>query len=496
MRYDEKVREFLFMTKKLSTVLEGIFHVEDANQDIEITRVVSDTRELDDGCLFVFKKGAAFDSHSKLRDVEKKAAALIAERPLETDLPLYIVDDAYEVMGKVAANFNDKPADHMTNIAITGTNGKTSTALIIQHLFNGLDKHIGYIGTNGILLDGVSMTDNDKTPTTPPPIDLQNMMQDFYKNKADYTVIEATSQGLFFERLNSIHFKYRIFTNFTKDHLDFHKTMDGYFAAKMKLYDKMHDEDLAIINADIAERDEIKAAIQNGQILTYGLKQEADYAASEIELSDQGLSFTVNLKDQSARIQTRLTGTFNIYNLLAAIVVLHQEGYQLEDIAKQIATFTGISGRLEKVNSHKRHVYIDYAHTPDALENVLNTLKEFTKGKLISVFGAGGDRDKSKRSEMGKVSDDIADYTYVTSDNPRTENPEIIARNIIEGISSKDYKAILDRKEAITEAIQAASADDIIVIAGKGHETEQEVHGETFEFDDYKVAADVLKNLD
>src|SRR5699024_8968447 len=200
---------------------------------------------------------------------------------------------------------------------------------------------------------------------------------------------------------------------------------------------------LAIINADMAERDEIKAVIQNGQILTYGLKQEADYAASEIELSDQGLSFTVNIKDQSARIQTRLTVTYNIYNLLAAIVVLHPEGYQLEDIAKQIATFTSISGRLEKVNSHKRHVYIDYAHTPDALENVLNTLKEFTKGKLISVFGAGGDRDKSKRSEKGKRTDDIDEYTYVTSDNPRTENPEIIARNIIEGISSKDYKAIL-----------------------------------------------------
>lgn len=472
------------MTLTLGELLEGIIQIDESHKAIEINRICIDSRDLKSGDLFIFHKGSHFDPHEHYQEIAKKAVAFIAEKELETDLPTYVVSNTNKYLGLIASRFFANPTASFTNIAITGTNGKTSTMKILASILKATQKNIADIGTNGIFFNGDEVSVNEKTPTTPPPLELQTIAHELKQKKTDYLLMEATSHGLHMGRTKGINYKYRIFTNLTKDHLDYHKTMDKYLAAKKILFDEAQQDNYAIVNAD---SDYTQSIIKDTQakVITYGLHKEADFKITQMTGSQNKTNFTVKYKQKSVDFTTSLVGEYNILNLLTAIIVAYLEGVDLEAIKQAVQSFDGIKGRLQRVN--KSNVFIDYAHTPDALENVLKTLNNVTDGKVLVVFGAGGDRDRTKRSEMGEIAENNSDIAIITSDNPRTEDPKQIIEDIKSGMQEPDY-AIEDREEAIKQAISLMNQEDVLVIAGKGQEEYQEINHKKYPFSDYQVA--------
>ncbi len=468
----------------LGDLLAGLFSVNEADKNINITGISIDNRDVQPGDLFIFHKGDHFDPHTKFREIEKKAHAFISETPLDTNLPNYLINNTNDVIGLIAARFYDNPTESMTNVAITGTNGKTSVMKLISHLLSTTDKSVADIGTNGIFLNNQEFETNTKTPTTPPPLELQKIATELKKQNNDYLLMEVTSHGLDMGRTLGINFKYRLFTNLSKDHLDYHKTMDEYLNAKKILFDTAKADEIAIVNADSKYSKQIISDTK-AEIITYALDAPADFKAINIEEDQFSTRFDLVFEDKQIAFETELIGRYNLYNILAAVIVAYQEGLTLEEIQTSIKSFKGIKGRLERVESS--NVFIDYAHTPDALENVLKTVSKVTTGKVISVFGAGGDRDKTKRPEMGLIAETYSDIPIVTSDNPRTEDPQLIIKDIVAGMN-KEPLIYESRKSAIKEAINLAQANDIVIIAGKGQEEYQEINGVRYDFSDYKIA--------
>src|SRR5699024_1269431 len=457
---------------ELNQLLYDFFDVDKAAYaNVNITGICTDTREVKEGDLFILQKGEHFDSHDKYKELEHLVSAFISEREIDTSLPYFVVNDANDVIGPIAAKFYGNPTKSMVNIAITGTNGKTSVASIISHILQGHQKSVGLIGTNGIFINDKALLENSKTPTTPPPLDLQTIANELKVHHADYNTMEVTSHGLYFDRTKGIDFKYRVFTNLTVDHLDFHKTMDEYFYAKSKLFTEANKDEYCILNKDSSYFNAMSEKC-NGQLISYGILEDADFRASNIELNEKDTLFDVTFKGETVRMKSPLIGAFNISNLLAAIAVTRLEGIPLESIQSYIESFHGIDGRMERNLINDRVVVVDFAHTPDALENALQTLSDIKRGKLITVFGCGGDRDNSKRPVMGEIAEKYSDRVIVTSDNPRTENPDQIIADIASGMT-KEVNRISDRREAIHLAIKQAHPGDIILIAGKGHEKTQ-----------------------
>ncbi len=490
---------------KFRTLLHGLnIVVTTGPLDIDITGIVSDNREVKLGNAFVCYQGISVDSHTFIPDaIQRGAVVVIGEKPF-TELMAppkqftYVqVPNGRRAISLLAANWYGNPAKHLKLIGITGTNGKTSTAHLIYAILKASGRKVALIGTVGHRYTNTHGTEKElpASLTTPDAFALHALFKQFAEEGVEYVTMETSSQGLALQRLTGLNFDTAVFTNFTQDHLDYHQTMENYLKAKLMLFKQLAEEGVAILNNDLPVTPQIAQVCSNSKVLMYGRNYNADLHAEDVELSRSQLAFTaVSSTDGRIPAKLRLTGEYNLYNALAAIAVGIRYNCSATAIQDGLAA-TVVPGRFELVDRGQDFaVIIDYAHTPDGLENILTAAKRITEGKLISVFGCGGDRDNGKRPKMGNISAQIADYSVITSDNPRTEDPDEIIAQIVSNLPhDAKYVCISERREAIQHAIETAKSGDVIVIAGKGHEDYQEIHGKRFPFDDRVVAADFLR---
>ncbi|MBP1969431.1 UDP-N-acetylmuramoyl-L-alanyl-D-glutamate--2,6-diaminopimelate ligase [Virgibacillus natechei] len=476
---------------KLRDIFSTIYSHENF-PDTGIEDISVDTRDVPKGSLFILLEGENFDPHTKVQDIEDNVSFFIAEKEINTQKPYMIDPDVREKLSQIFSSFYDQPERKMEHIGITGTNGKTSVGSIIQHLYNGYVK-TSYIGTLGIQIDKEPVTFSLNTPTTPQAPELFGILNYFVETNIDKNIMEVSSHALHQKRTKGIPFKYSIFTNLSTDHLDYHYTMENYLQAKKLLFDELPIDSYAIINKDDPYADTI---IENcdAKIITYGIEAKSDFQATSIQISENGTAFSVLHNDEEYRFETSLIGMFNIYNLTAAISTCLLEGMDYLTIKNQVKTFKGVPGRLEKVLTDERNIYVDYAHSPDGLENVLETLNKLKgNNKIITVFGCGGDRDTEKRPLMGKIAEERSDVVIVTSDNPRTEKEELIMEDIKFGMEKQPI-SLTNREDAIKKAIDMSTSEDLILIAGKGHENYQIIGKEKIEFDDKLVSLEILQS--
>ena len=464
-----------------------------------------DSRIVKDGDVFVAVKGTVYDGHDFIeKAIENGAKYIVCEKSpritSDEQRVTIVVDDSTKAAAVLAQKAKGNPAKHLTNLAVTGTNGKTTVAFLVRSCIRQAGEKCGLIGT--VIYDTCSGKAAEASLTTPDYLTIAAGQSEMLKNGAMYMVIEASSHALDQNRLANINFKAAAFTNLTGDHLDYHKTREDYLAAKSKLFSNLSPDAVAVLNKESKDAGLI-AAKTNAGILWYAIEKEADLTAHIESMDVSGTIFTLEYKNQSAVVKTPLLGRYNISNHLAATGLCLAAGFDLETVAAGLSVLKLIPGRLEKVEkqriaSHESPatVLIDYAHTDDALKNVLSTLKPLCKGKLRVVFGCGGDRDRSKRPRMAQVAEELADFVIVTSDNPRTENPDAIINEILTGFKNRDSRTIMvepDRKKAIESAVETTCKDDIVLIAGKGHETYQIIGKQKFHFSDKEIAQQCLK---
>lgn len=466
--------------------------------ETDITGVYYDSRQVTPGSLFVCVAGQSTDGHLYAQQAIKAGAvAILAERQIDIGEKVTLILTANTRLGmaKAAANYYGNPSQQLRVIGVTGTNGKTTTTHLIQAILNEYNKPAGIIGTLYARLGDIT---RDYGHTTPESVDIQEFFRLLVDNSAEYAVMEVSSHALELNRVDAIDFHAAVFTNLTQDHLDYHKTMDNYRKAKMKLFKMVQKEpvNFCIINGDDSSAQHFIEACPVAYY-TYGIESEADVRAVEIESTLKGTKFIVLFQDQSFAINMKLIGGFSVYNALAAIAFALAEKIPVPVIQKALQGIEGVPGRFEQVDLGQDYtVVVDYAHTPDGLENVLQTARQLVQNRLITVFGCGGDRDRTKRPLMGEIAGRYSDFCIVTSDNPRTEDPQAIIDDILPGLNRVEtsrYAVVPDRREAIRHAINIAKSDDLVVIAGKGHETYQLVMGQVLDFDDRLVAAEMIK---
>jgi UDP-N-acetylmuramoyl-L-alanyl-D-glutamate--2,6-diaminopimelate ligase len=459
---------------------------------VEITALAYDSRAVGPGTLFFCVTGARSDGHEHAAEaVRRGASALVVERALSLGVPELRVASVREAMAPLAARFFGDPSGVLRVIGITGTNGKTTTAFLTRQILQASGEQCALLGTVKSVIGGL---DGEVIHTTPEAIDLQASFAAMRDAGDRACAMEVSSHALALHRADAIHFAAAVFTNLTQDHLDFHPDMEAYFAAKRVLFESAPA--IAVVNADdpYGRRllDEAPEAV------SYAIDAPAAYRASELRSGIAGAQFTVLAPDGELSVATRLPGAFNVANALAAVAVTHELGVPLEEIAEALAAATPAPGRFQALNEGQPFaVLIDYAHTPDSLDNVLRAARALTEGRLICVFGCGGDRDRGKRRQMGWISSQLADISVVTSDNPRSEDPAAIIEEILAGAPSggqHTVEAIVERRAAIAHAISLARSGDVVVIAGKGHEQGQEfADGKKIPFDDAAVAREQLR---
>lgn len=474
---------------KLKELLEGISVLEmTADPELEIPQIVYDSRKVTPGCLFVAISGFASDGNRFIpMAMEKGAVAVVTAIKPEGEVPHVLVASDRLALAMLGCNFYGHPAKSMTMIGVTGTNGKTSTTLLLkQVLEKTLGAKVGLIGTMANMVgDEVIPTER----TTPESFELHGLFARMRDAGCTHVVMEVSSHAVTLERIGGTHFDVAAFTNLTEDHLDFHKTMDAYCDAKAELFRRC---DKAVVNQDDAYAERILAAA-DCPVLTTSLQEKTGLYAENAELHAEGVRFTAVLGQQRARVNLPIPGKFTVYNALTVLGIAAQLGISLEDCAGALASAEGVKGRVEVVPTPGMpySVLIDYAHTPDGLENVLSAVRGFCKGRLISVFGCGGDRDPMKRPIMGKIGVELSDIAVITSDNPRTEEPMAIIQDILNGVNPElgGYIVIEDRRKAIRYAMDIAKKDDIIVLAGKGHETYQDIGGQKHHLDEREEVA-------
>ena len=466
--------------------------------DRRITSLCYDSREASPGSLFVAIRGNVVDGHGFIEQaIERGAIAIVSEEPGLTQRVTHIqVLDSRDALARLAAAFYSNPSKQLRMIGVTGTNGKTTTTYLIKHLLERAGQRTGLIGT-------VSYEIGERvlpaSRTTPESLDLQSILAQCVDARCANVVMEVSSHALELERVDGIGFRVAIFTNLTQDHLDFHRGMKEYFEAKARLFAGLRDAEgkgrTAIINVDDAYGQQLVARFgRDLPIITFGMGARADLRASNFKIEPTGTSYQLDIKGKSFLVRLPLIGRFNIYNSLAALAAIHALGLDVRAAVLALARAPQVPGRLEAVPARRQfQVFVDYAHTDDALLNVIKTCRDLSPNRLIVVFGCGGNRDKSKRPLMGAAADQNADYSIITSDNPRKEDPAQIIRDIEAGFKSKRFESVLDRREAITRAIQLAQPRDIVLIAGKGHEKYQEFADRTIPFDDIEVAARALE---
>ena len=465
-----------------------------ARLDEEITAICYDSRKAVPGCLFVAVSGFAADGNRFIpMAMERGAGVVVTAKKPEGEIPYVLVASDRLALALLACNFYDHPAKAMTMIGITGTNGKTSSTLLLkQVLEKTLGAKVGLVGTMANMI-GEEVIPTERT--TPESLDLQALFAQMRSAGCTHVVMEVSSHALTLERVGGVHFDVAAFTNLTEDHLDFHKTMDAYCDAKAQLFRRC---DRAVVNGDDSYAGRILAAADCPVLVTSAISKEGLHA-QDVELHAEGISFTAVYEGEREQVSLPIPGRFTVYNALTVLGIARQLGISLHDCAEALRTAEGVKGRVEVVPTPGTaySVLIDYAHTPDGLENVLRSVRDFCKGRLISVFGCGGDRDPMKRPIMGKIGVELSDIAVITSDNPRTEDPMAIIADILKGVNPElgEYVVMEDRRKAIRYAMDIAEKNDIIVLAGKGHETYQDIGGRKHHLDEREEVAAHLKEL-
>ena len=485
---------------KLKAVLSEIDGLKaKGNIELDITGIAHDSRKVKEGYVFVAIKGFETDGHKYIKQaIENGAKVIVIEdiskinkTDLTDDITIIVAQDTREALAKIACNFYDNPSKKFNLIGITGTKGKTTTTFMIKKVLEAYGQKVGLIGTVANYIGDKSL--GESLRTTPESLELQELFAKMLEEKVETVVMEVSSQSLKLHRVDGCDFNIGVFTNFSEDHISEkeHPDMQDYFNSKLKLFDMCKK---GYINADDFHVAKIKKLKTNCQIKTYGIDNIADLVAKDITVTNSSVDFKVKIGQRNERVKVGIPGRFSVYNSLAAISVLQNFNGDVEKL-KEALLEVRVPGRSELVDNKKELcIMIDYAHSPESLQNILSAVKSYTRGRVISVFGCGGDRDSSKRPKMGEISGNIADFTIITSDNPRTEEPEKIVKQIEEGTKKTKgkYIVIVDRTEAIKHAIKMANKNDIIVLAGKGHETYQEINGEKYPFDEREIIKNII----
>jgi UDP-N-acetylmuramoyl-L-alanyl-D-glutamate--2,6-diaminopimelate ligase len=454
---------------------------------VEIRDLAYDARAVEPGSLFFCVPGERADGHDFApQAVEAGAVALVVERALDVAVPQLVVESARNAMPVAADEFFGRPTEQLQVAGVTGTNGKTTTAFLLYAILAAARRRPGLLGTIESRVGG------ERRPairTTPEAIDLQRAFREMLDAGDRSAAVEATSHGSALGRLECVRFRALVFTNLTQDHLDFHGTLEEYFDAKRRLFTEARPPAAVNVGDDHGRRlaDELRG---RQELLTFGVANDAEIRADELELSPRGARFRAG----GIELETRLRGRFNVENVLGAVAAARLLGIDDDAIAYGVKELRGVPGRFEAVDEGQPFaVLVDYAHTPDSLENVLRTARDLAQNRVICVFGCGGDRDRGKRPLMGRIASDLADVAIVTSDNPRSEDPDAIIAEILTGAGDAEVEP--DRREAIASAVEAAGEGDVVVIAGKGHEQGQQFADRTIPFDDREVARDALRRL-
>lgn len=465
-------------------------------EDNIVSNVTDHSGRVGESSVFVAIRGSEVDGHDFLDEMIKiRPAAIIAVRKAPADYSgLWVqVENSRKALGRLSAQFARNPGADMRCVAITGTNGKTSITHFIHFLLNESMIKTGMIGTVKVH-DG--STYHDATHTTPGALEIQEILTTMRDNDCQSVVMETSSHGLEQRRVEGIPFRVGVFTNLTQDHLDFHGTMEDYFEAKKLLFEQMAEEGkdgVAVINIDddygVKLADEFADRLK---VITYGFNLKADFRISDLHPSFRGQEFALNANGRQYLVRFPFVGRFNAQNSVAAIAAVHGLGLRVRDIVKHVGNTPQTPGRIEYVGGGRFAVYVDYAHTPDAVSKACETMKELQPSRLITVFGCGGDRDKTKRPLMGAAAAEHSDHLIITSDNPRSEVPFEILNDILPGVKGASHELVVNRTDAINRAIEMAKPFDVILIAGKGHETYQEIKGERHHFDDRVVARKAL----
>ena len=490
--------------KKLSQLLQLLPTADTVNfADVEICDITFDSRTVSAGTLFVCIPGAKTDGHEFVgRAVAAGASAILAERAVETTMPVIYVENTRTAMRILAPEIYDYPSRSMRLIGLTGTNGKTTTTYLLKAIFEAAGYKCGVIGTiQSLIGDEVIPVKN----TTPDSAELQKILGLMRDRGVQYVFMEVSSHALELGRVDGCEFDCGLFTNLTQDHLDFHGTLDNYRAAKAKLFAKLGQavtkpNKSAILNADDCSAQEMLTA-DGVKRISYALNSPATVMAEDVELRLNGCSFVLKYDEKKYPCNLNITGLFNVYNVLAAVATALAENVALDVILAALGRIQAVSGRFELVNCGQPFaVAVDYAHTPDGLKNILETARDIVTNRIIVVFGCGGDRDRTKRPIMGSIAAEYADMVIATSDNPRSEDPELILDDVETGIRAMlinrpnvEFRRIADRATAIRAAIEVAVAGDVLLIAGKGHETYQILRDKTIDFDDHKIAGEILR---
>ncbi|HEY0079291.1 MAG TPA: UDP-N-acetylmuramoyl-L-alanyl-D-glutamate--2,6-diaminopimelate ligase [Pyrinomonadaceae bacterium] len=468
---------------------------------VAVTDVTHDSRQARAGSLFVAVRGANVDAHRFVKQVSEQGAVGVIselERPEDVACAWLEVADARRAMALAAAEVHRHPSRELQLVGITGTNGKTTTTYLVASIAEAAGETVALTSTVEYRI-GDERT--KAVRTTPEASDMQRFLRRAVTAGCRMAVMESSSQAIDLHRCDALSYAVAVFTNLTRDHLDYHGTMDNYFAAKRRLFDGSLGEPprVSVVNTDDERGRRLSHELKDGgaEVITYALHAEADVTASEVEFSLDGMRFLLRTREGERRLSSPLVGRPHIYNILAAVGVGQALGYSPDTIARAVETCTGAPGRFERVEHEGDFaVVVDYAHTDDALLNVLRTARDVAGGRIITVFGCGGDRDRSKRAPMGEAAASLSDVVILTSDNPRTEEPEAIFADIETGLraTSRPYHKIADRRSAIRRAVEEAQTGDLVVIAGKGHEDYQIIGREIFHFDDKEVAREELKS--
>ncbi len=468
-----------------------------AGLEMSCARVTSDSRRVIPGTLFVALKGLKDDGARFAADAERSGAlAVVSDRPIEgLRVPVVIVADARLALARLAAAFYQHPSEQLRLVGITGTNGKTTTGYLLHAIFEAAGIRSGLMGTVTYRIGDRVV---EATRTTPDAVEVQQMLREMVSAGCTGCVMEVSSHALALHRVDGLRFAAGIFTNLTRDHLDFHADMEDYFAAKRRLFEMLPPDAPAVINTDDPRGASLVGVVPRA--VSYGINKPADISPGPLTYSVDGLSFDIRSGLGDVRVRSRLVGKPNVYNILAAVGTALALGIAPDAIERGLASLPGVPGRFELVHEpgDGLSVIVDYAHTDDALRNLLETARPLAARRLITVFGAGGDRDRSKRPLMGMVAARLSDLVVITSDNPRSEDPDRIIEDVRRGAGPEERRgarvvAITDRREAIEHAIAQATDGDMVLIAGKGHEKYQEAAGRVTPFDDVAVAREALR---
>lgn len=461
--------------------------------DCMVKNVVYDSRKVVRGSIFVCIEGYSEDGHRYITSaIDRGAVGIVAQRlpKQKYEVPVAVVEDTREAIAFMANRFYQEPSKKFAIVGVTGTKGKTTTTHMLQAILQKAGEKVGLIGT---ISNSIGDKVIDAQRTTPEAVDLQGYFARMVEEGVKHCAMEVSSHALALKRVAYTHFKVGVFTNLSRDHMDFHETFEHYFASKLKLFELC---DVGVVNIDTDYGKEAAKRFSD-KILTVAIDENADMVAKNVELNKESVRFEVVSENLKGWFEIPIPGNFTVHNALCAIASAAILGVDYNTIQEGLKGVK-VPGRADIVDIDKEYtVMIDYAHTPDSLQNILETVKQFAKGRLISVFGCGGDRDKTKRPIMGKISGEIADFSVVTSDNPRTENPDEIIAQIETGIRglSKEYVCIVDRRDAIRYAMSIARKDDVVVIAGKGHETYQILANKKIDFDEQKIVKEIAKEL-